>query len=254
MRSDSPTGSRGAQHPYRALVRKELRESRWKIIVGVLCGVTGAILGPHLAGLTWPWWAGYSRHIWNNWYGGGLLQYMVVLSVIYGAGLLAGETARRTSGFLFSKPLSRMQVMLVKYLVALAVLWTSAVVGTATTLLGTFAVGHEVVVGWFLAGLPASLAGTAFLLALTTFASVHAGEPLRAGGIMVAVLALLVVLPHLLRPLSPGLAEQLLFFRHMSGGETFTHGRIDWGFILAALSLGSLVLLAARRRLEAREL
>jgi ABC-type transport system involved in multi-copper enzyme maturation permease subunit len=179
---------------------------------------------------------------------------MVVLAIVYGAGLLAGEVTKRTSGFLFSKPVSRLQVMLAKYFVALAVLWISAAAGTAAALLGTFAAGQEVPVGWFLTALPATLAGTAFLLALTTFASANASEPLRAGGVMVAGIALLVVLPVLLRPLSLELARQVDFLRRMAGEVSFTHGRIDWGFLLQCLILSVLVLLAAHRRLQVREL
>ena len=180
-----PAGRR----PCGALVSKELRESRWKLILGVLlCGVTGAILGPmyewvrelmgmpamqalpgSLSAAIEVQLASYLPYIWSNWYGKNLLQYMVVLAIIYGSGLLAGEVTRRTSTFLFSKPVSRMQVMLVKYLIALGVLWVSAAVGTAATLAGTLAAGQGVPAGWFLAGLPAPLAGTAFLLALTTY-------------------------------------------------------------------------------------
>ncbi len=274
MHSDRITASPGTRRPCRALARKEWRESRWKVVLGtLLCGVTGAILGPTydwLGGLLGPagmqtlpgslgealqaQLASYSLYIWSNWYGKNLFQYMLVLTIIFGAGLLAGEVSRRTSGFLFSKPVSRLHIMLVKYVVVLAVLWAGAAAGTAAALAGTFAAGHEVPVGWFLAGLPATLAGTAFLLALTTFASVQASEPLRAGGFMAVVAAFLFLLPVVLRPISTDLAQQLHFFWRMAAGHTFAHGAVEWDFVFACIALSALVLLAAHRRLQTREL
>ena len=110
------------------LFRKELREARWKLIVGVgIAALTGAFLpygfdilkeSTRMIGDI-PWMSGIQRQIeaqasdyrlylWANWYGKNLPQYLLVLVAIVGGASLAGEVLAPFSSC--SRPVSRKQV------------------------------------------------------------------------------------------------------------------------------------------------
>ena len=251
-----------------ALLRKEWREARWRLVIAVLLlAGTGASLGPLfdvlgdymglLGQLQLPGWimdtmahqmANYLVYLWSNWYGKNLLQLVAILAAIYGAGLIAGETARRTSAVLFSRPVGRREVLLAKYLVNLVVLAIASLAGTLAVIAGGQLSGHAVPALALLKGLPATLAGTALLLALATLLSVGSDDPTKVIG--VALLALVGIFAAgswgPLRRLSP--------FAHMAAGTTLQTGRVDWPAVgaMSLVALGLFVLAVAW--LQRREL
>ena len=251
-----------------ALLRKEWREARWRLVVAtVLLAATGASLGPLfdvlgdymglLGQLRLPGWimdtmahqmANYLVYLWSNWYGKNLLQLVAILAAIYGAGLVAGEVARRTSAVLFSRPVSRGQVLLAKYLVNLLVLALAALAGTLAVIAGGQLSGHTVPVLTLLKGLPATLAGTALLLALATMLSVGSDDPTKVMG--VALLALVGI--YAAGSWAP--LRRLSLFAHMAAGATLRTGRVDWPAVLAMSAVAIGLFAAAAAWLERQEL
>jgi len=255
-------------NPVRALVRKEARESVWKLVVAVLIfAVLGGMLGPlydWLSGLmpqvdlsTLPGWVrdpldaqmrSYVHYIWGNWYGKNLMQFLVILVIVYGAGLIAAETSRGTSGFLFSKPIRRSTVVRTKYLVALGVLWVATVLGTIATLIGSSVAGRPVDWGWFMSAIPANLAATALVLAVTELFSVLMRDTAKA----IAAAVVLVALSAFAGAFA-GL-RQLSVFVHMAAGRSFLTGQVDWLPVGVMLALSVLVVGVAEVMLSRRDI
>lgn len=254
--------------PLRAVVRKELRESVWKLWLGIgLLVVFGAMLGPVfglLGGMlpqgivdSMPDWlrgplsamlGDYRLYLWYNWYGKNLYQTLTILAVVFGAGLVAGEINHRTSGFLHSKPVSRATVLCAKYTVALGVLWSAALAGTAAVLAGSHYAGHPMAAGPFLLGLPAALAGAAVVLAVVLVASVNTREPVKAAGLAVLWLVIMSA-ASVIKPLRP-----FSVFVRMTGGRTALTGRVEWVAVLAMLGAAALFFGVAARLFERKEL
>lgn len=249
-------------------MRKELRESVWKLWLGAgLLIVFGGMLGPTygLIGGIFPqgaiellpaWLRGplsamlgdYRLYLWYNWYSKNLYQMLTVFSIVFGAGLVAGEISHRTSGFLHSKPVSRSSVLGAKYAVALGVLWLSALAGTAAALIGSYASDHPVAVGSFLLGLPVALSGAAVLLSVVLLASVSAREPMKAAGLAVVWLVIMSV-ASIIRPL-----RGFSLFVRMSGERTALTGQVEWGAVAVMLVVAALLLGAAMRVFRNKEL
>jgi len=249
-----------------AIVRKEARESVWKLLLaGLLLIVVGASLGPMygLLGSLLPpgvlemlpeWLKGplmqqihsYNIYIWANWYGKNLYQMLTLFSVVFGAGLLAGEVSRGTAGFLFSKPVRRTQVLRTKYAVALGVLAASAVAGTLAAAIASSISGHPVDVLWFLSGLPAALAATALLLSITLVSSVVSRDTVKAAA-MAFVVFMAISATAFVRPL-----RWLWVFGHMTAVRTLASGRIDWAAV-AGMLLAALVFLLGAERILVRK-
>ncbi len=114
---------------------KELIEARWKVMIGAIVALVGAaafaatyeliigvLTGP-IARQTGVGQqqidslvkGGYDVYIWSQWFSKTAPQILVILAAIMGAGLIASEVNKGTIFFLLSKPVSRTQVLLVKY-------------------------------------------------------------------------------------------------------------------------------------------
>lgn len=254
--------------PLRAVIRKEVRESAWKLWLGVgLLILFGGMLGPMfelLGGVLPPgilellpaWLRGplgdmlgdYQTYLWYNWYGKNLYQMMTLFAVVFGAGIVAGEVSHRTSGFLHSKPVGRAAVLYAKYGVALGVLWAAALAGTAAAVAGSVYAGHPVDIGRFLLGLPAALAGTAAVLAVVLVASVSARESMKAAALG-AVWLLALSTASVVRPLRP-----FSLFVRMAGGRTALTGQVEWVAVLVMFGAAALLLGVASRLFRSKEL
>ena len=238
-------------NPWRALISKELRESRWKLILALaLLGATGAFLGPAYdwllammpgldTGALPEWLSGplamqlgnYRLYLWSNWYGKNLWQLVAILAAVYGAGLVAGEYGRGTGGFLFSKPVRRGTVLWTKFFVAWGILAAAALAGTGLTLVGSGLAGRAVDGLWFTLGLPAATAGTGVVLGLALLFSVLTRDTVKALG-----LTLLVLVASFVVAIVPGLRPYTLFYR-MAGGATLATGGVEWPAVLVMLAV-----------------
>lgn len=142
------------------MVAKELRDVRWKFVIGtVLVLVIGVLipvdtLSPHSYSLFGEPGnviapsptedAGYLRYLlWSQWFteGSGNL-FLMLLATVLGAGLISDEMNRGTIFLLLNKPVGREHVLLTKYTVGAGVLLITTLLGSVTLLVVAWALGY----------------------------------------------------------------------------------------------------------------
>ncbi len=146
---------------------KELIEARWKaiicgVIAVVLVEVSAATFGLFKSALStsntqqMPQFlqqqlqqmtSTYDVYVWGNWFAKNGPEIMVIMAIVLGAGLIAGEVNKGTIFFLLGKPISRERVLLIKYAVsALILLAISLICGVALVVTAAIA-GHPQNIG-----------------------------------------------------------------------------------------------------------
>lgn len=183
------------------LYLKELRETRWKLIIGLAIAVVTAASLPFAFELVKssagifddiPMMEGirkaieaqasdYRLYLWANWFGKNLPQYLIMLAAIVGGPSLAGERSAGTLQFLLSRPVSRAQVFLAKYAAGAVVIAATVIGGTIATLIATYASDRPVDVLWFLSPIAVQVLGGLCLLSLAMLFSALFDDAVKAG-------------------------------------------------------------------------
>lgn len=117
-----------------ALVKKELWESRIRLLVCVLIMTAIAVSLPML----FDWarnifqemesaegWAGtvtaqmsdYRLYLWSNWWGKNHSQTMIVIALVWGMGIVARERENGVLSYLLTRPVARAELLAVKFAV-----------------------------------------------------------------------------------------------------------------------------------------
>ena len=146
---------------------KELIEARWKAIICglialVLVEVSTATFGLFKSALNtsnmqqMPQFlqqqiqqmtSTYDLYVWGNWFAKNGPQIMVIMAIVLGSGLIAGEVNKGTIFFLLGKPISRERVLLIKYAVSALILLAISVICSATLLITAAIAGHPQNIG-----------------------------------------------------------------------------------------------------------
>ena len=136
------------------LLRKELQEQRWVLIlgiiifsaVGIFCAWSfkmfqhyGAMLtdisSPPIADKLQRILTDYNYYLWSQWQPKNLLQFGTILALVLAAPAVAGELSRGSMDYLLSRPLSRTSILLTKAtagaLILSAVTWSATLVTLA---------------------------------------------------------------------------------------------------------------------------
>src|SRR5574340_1566010 len=120
------------------MVTKELIEARWKAIICgvialVLVEVSTATFGLFKSALgtsnmqQMPQFlqqqlqqmiSTFDLYVWGNWFAKNGPEIMIVMAIVLGSGLIAGEVNKGTIFFLLGKPISRERVLLIKYAIS----------------------------------------------------------------------------------------------------------------------------------------
>ena len=141
---------------------KELIEARWKAII---CGVIALVL-VEVSAATYGLFKSsmntssmqqlpqflqqqlqnmistFDLYVWGNWFTKNGPEILVVMAIVLGSGLIAGEANKGTIFFLLGKPISRERVLLIKYAIsALLLLAVSVICSIALLVTAAFA-GH----------------------------------------------------------------------------------------------------------------
>lgn len=250
----------------RTLVRKEFVELRiLGLIAAVVLCAQAAFLPPvyghlgrafggmdlsgmpgHLAEALRSVLMSFRAYAWSQWYGKNLTQVLLVFTVLFSSAGLAREAARGTGEFLFSRPVARETVYAVKTGVGFGLLFLLTVGSTLLFIVVARLAGHDLPAGWFLSGLPASLAGMALFYALAAALQARACEPFRALGLSVGVIALsgLPALFEATRAYSP-------LYRMFGSGAA--PGTVDWWGAAVLLAGAALAYALGRRFAAGRE-
>ncbi len=231
------------------LLGKELREARWKWIIGGGALLVTALLLPFgfdilrsflsdAPPLPEAWGSlvssqlgDYTTYLWMNWYGKNLFQLVVVIAVLLGAAPLAGERSRRSMEFLLSQPISRATIFQTKYVSGLTLLWSIIIVTTVAMGPSSAAAGHSLDLLRFIRGLPVTLAGASLFYAISWVYSALLSEEIKAvlaGGATCAALIVIGWIPAL-KPVS--------LSNHLAAAQTLQSNDIRWDVTLVLLGL-----------------
>lgn len=234
----------------RALIGKELRESRWKLVVGTvvltLFAVALVLLYDLLKGMMlqvppgFDWARDFIRidllddfnyYLWSQWHAKNLYQFGTVLAVLVGMSSVAGEVNSHTISFLLARPISRRTVFANKVIAGVITLGVAVAVSTGLMLIVSMASTEQVIdVGRLTVATLITFIGLILIYMLSVFFSTLIDEPVKAGGITVLTLLLMSVLGWF------GATRQYSLFTHINGGEYFIRGTFPF------VSLGAMIL------------
>ncbi len=193
------------------MVIKEIIEARWKAIIGgALAIVAAATLAstydllknalPNPNGakqtpaqtqaLIQQILGNYDFFAWSQWFSKNGPELLAILAAVLGATLISSEVSKGTIYFLLSKPVSRVRVLLTKYLVSAAILLVVTLLGSVALLVAAAIVGHPQSVGGVLLSTGLLWLGELFVLGLALLFSTLFKDVLRplVGALLVTII------------------------------------------------------------------
>lgn len=185
----------------KALMWKELRENRMKMIVGcVLLSVIGVAVSaayrfleggipgmgqipPEYADLIkklLPDFSNVNAYLYSQWFSKNLQQVGAILAVVLLSGAVAGERELHTAIFLFSRPVSRGMILASKVIVLFGGLALTVLVSTGGAVLGAVIVGKVPQPGFVLTATLHSVVALLTFASLATLLSVLVPDRMKA--------------------------------------------------------------------------
>jgi ABC-type transport system involved in multi-copper enzyme maturation permease subunit len=185
----------------KALMWKELRENRLKIIVGcVLLTVIGLAVSiayrfleggipgmgqipPEYADLIkklMPDFSNVNAYLYSQWFSKNLQQVGGILAIILLAGAVAGERELHTAIFLFSRPVSRGMILVSKLIVLFGGLVLAVLVSTGGAVVGAVIVGKVPQAAFVLTATLHSVVALLAFASLATLLSVLVPDRMKA--------------------------------------------------------------------------
>lgn len=237
-----------------SLFRKEIRESLWKIILGVVVMTILALSLPYLFEIIKGFvsqippeqmgWIqqlipvnilqDYSLYIWSQWNGKNLYQVGTILAVLFGMSLIAGETSGNTISFLLARPIARKQVYATK--IAAGALSLIFIIGVSTFALLLSAVlfaPEPVQSGVIITATLITTLGLLVVFSIAVFFSTVVDDSVKAGGITALILLVSSIMGWI------PLTRKLSLFAHITGAQYVLQGvfPIVPVFVMAAVTV-----------------
>lgn len=184
----------------------------------------------------------YQFYIWSQWFGKNLYQTVTMVSIIFGATMITGERSRNTLQFVLSKPLSRTELLKVKYVITYLSVALAVILSTAIMYLLILATGRTVSVLWMLQSTVLVLAGVALLIAVAGYFSVLLDNTLKAFAGTALVVFLLSV-PGVI----PGWQQFSLFYQMKGVSLMAGHSFPVLPFLLMVAVAGGVCFLANQK-------
>ncbi len=242
------------------LIRKELQQQRWVIIIGlILCaGIAVITVGTyHYLGQVVEEiprdlmeyltqfevtrellliFGDYSLYLWSQWNAKNLFQLVVILSLVMAATQFAGEVSKRTMSFYLTRPVTRRDGYLGKITTGLLVNLLVFGGGTIMLWVASLVMGYQADWGRMFIALLISLAwATAFYL-LACIISTFYREPVMAG-VMAGITGLLLSLPGIF-----AVSRHFSIFYNMRAADYFLGGESPLLTLGGGLLLSSILL------------
>jgi ABC-type transport system involved in multi-copper enzyme maturation permease subunit len=194
------------------MIAKELIDARWKAIVGMALALVTVLLGaftfdivksalnssdlskaPSFLGDYIARLGNYDAYVWSQNYSitGNTGLILIIVALLIGGSLIANEVSKGTIFLLLSRPLSRDQIVLTKYLVGAVVLLCMNVLVGLVLMPASVIAGHSVDVAGVAVSALLFWLGTLFVLGLSTLFSVVFNDVLRPLALTVVVLIVL---------------------------------------------------------------
>lgn len=189
------------------IVKKELREHRWVLLVGTVVlaamgiftawshemlqsyeGMLREFFSPNMMDQFEPMLSNYSYYLWSQWHPKNLLQVGTILALVLAAPAIAGEVNRGSIKYLTSLPLSRRTILLSKVLAGIisltVIIWT----GTLILLLAGSVFGPSLEWGKILAATFLTNFGLIAVYAVGLSFSAWGSDAVKTGAIAAAAL------------------------------------------------------------------
>jgi ABC-type transport system involved in multi-copper enzyme maturation permease subunit len=196
------------------MATKELLEARWKAIICrvialLLVEVSATTFGLFKSALSTSnmqqlpqflqqqiqqMTSTYDLYVWGNWFAKNGPEIMVIMAIVLGSGLIAGEVNKGTIFFLLGKPISRERVLLIKYAISALILLAISVVCGAALLVTAVLAGHPQNIGGVVISTLLLWLGVLFGLGLALMFSALFKDPLWPL-ICALVITVLTVIP-----------------------------------------------------------
>jgi ABC-2 type transport system permease protein len=233
---------------------KEMLEARWKVIIftGLSLLVAGGNVAayrfapsppgnvpPALQKLLQERLMNFTVFAWGQWFQVNGPATLLLLAVILGCGLIAGEVSKGTIFFLLSKPVSRERILLTKYGVSTGLLFAVALVASIAVESASIALGHPQDILHLLIATVLLWLGALFPLGLSLFFSIVSPDsvrPLVFALLIPVVLSLPAAFPH---------GQDWSLIRYWSSLNAYLGGGFPLTEYLVCLVAAALPLLAA---------
>ncbi len=247
-----------------AVFVKEMREARWKWIIGgaflFLTGASLPLLFPYLQqmmqGITLPGpWASaldaqlrnYPAYLWLNWYGKNLFQFLLVMAALLGGSSISAERSRGSWEFLLAQPVSKTAVFISKYAAGLVLLFAVAAVPTVFLAPLSRLIGEYIQLTWFIRGLPVTLASASLFYSLCWILGVILDDSLKAAAAGAACCVAVLAIGWF-----PAL-QRIALSRHLAAVGTMQTGAVDWPAVAAITLLSAAAAGAAYQLYRGRD-
>jgi len=245
---------------FRALVRKELLQMRWIIIVGLLFSASLAVIAVatfhYLAGVfeeipadllevlsvyevareLLVIFGDYTVYIWSQWHAKNLYQVGALIAIIMAASQFAGEVSRRTIGFYLTRPVTRRLGFLAKVIAGSLAMLIMFGGGTVLIWAASAIMGNNADWGRLFIALLLSLIWLNAYYLFGCTVSVFNREPITAG-VLIGLAGIVLSLPGLF-----AVSRQFSIFYQMRAVEYFIQGLSIWPSFFAGLALNCLLL------------
>jgi ABC-2 type transport system permease protein len=247
------------------LIAKEIRESRWKLMMGMavfslLAGVIPLMYGLIIDMISYipPGFSGlmgvdlldnYSLYLWSQWHAKSLYQLGTLLAVLLGMSAVAGEVNSHTISFLLTRPVSRKAVYINKIAAGIIIMAVVVIVSTGIMILiSIFSSDQVIEVGRLAVATLIAFIGLVLIYVFSVFFSTLINEPVRAGGITVLLLLGVSVMGWF------PLTRKFSLFTHISGGEYIIRGSLPFIPLGLMLAFTAVFLLAGMVAIEKKQL
>ncbi|ACB84582.1 ABC transporter permease subunit [Natranaerobius thermophilus] len=154
----------------KTLLRKEIIENKWILIIGLLFFTVSAAIVVFsynlMDALSLPeiidalddppqflvsflqesaaWMQDHTLYVWSQWHSNNVLQIGFILAIILGAVMMAREFNRGTISFLLSKPISREMIYITKVLAGCLIILLSILLPTIFLIVLSLIIGLDI--------------------------------------------------------------------------------------------------------------
>ncbi|MDW7651855.1 MAG: ABC transporter permease subunit [Bacillota bacterium] len=241
-----------------ALIKKELREALWKLVLGLALMIVTAASIPLMYEMIADLLSqlkleemgffsnfmspgilsDYSAYLWSQWNGKNLLNIGTVLAVILGMGTIAGEVSNQTISFLLTRPISRRTVFISKVFSGAFILAVIVAVSTVVMLVLAAVSSPEFLdVGRLLVATCITFLGLLLIYIMTVFFSTILSDPVKVAGVTILAIIVMYTLGWF------AVTRKFALFVQMAAGGYFLGGVFPTGAVIVMLL--TVVLLSA---------
>lgn len=242
------------------LIKKEIYENKWVFIIGLLLLLATALSTPFLynmlknalsatQNIDLPGFAkdqlslitNFESYVWYSWFGKAYIQTGSILAILLGMGIVAGEVSKDTITFILTKPFSRNQVFISKYITGAILLFFLVLVPSIALYIAILINGQEFLFARIFLGIINSFGGLLVIYSIAALFSTLINESIKAG-LITGVIAVLLSIPGFFSDFS-----KYSIYKYITGGVIFRGEGFPWqSFSILIIIAGLLFLIGLK--------